>query len=58
MSKPRHWSNPSPREQAAIDFVLRVEPEPPQHRCGRCFGPYGRSSIPCPNDRSVNATNT
>lgn len=24
--------------------------ELPEHRCGRCFGPYGKSAIRCPNE--------
>lgn len=24
--------------------------EPEEHRCSRCYGPYGRSAIPCPNN--------
>jgi hypothetical protein len=49
MPKP-HWSRPSKKEQANIDAVLNPAPEPPQHRCGVCYGPYGRSAIPCRND--------
>lgn len=26
------------------------------HRCGRCYGPYGRSAIPCPNDPNRRTT--
>lgn len=51
MSKPRHWSNPSAKEQAMIDFVLRGEPEPPQHRCGRCNNGTGVYNPDCPNAR-------
>lgn len=21
-----------------------------EHRCSRCYGPYGKSAIPCPNE--------
>ena len=24
--------------------------EPPEHRCGKCYGPYGKSSIRCVNE--------
>lgn len=24
--------------------------ESTEHKCGTCWGPYGRSAIPCPND--------
>jgi hypothetical protein len=40
-----------------IAFVLNA-PEFPvssEHRCGRCVGPYGKSKIPCPNERRQEA---
>ncbi len=24
--------------------------DPPEHRCAKCFGPFGKSAIPCPNE--------
>jgi hypothetical protein len=50
MAKPRPWWMPSKAEQADIDAILNPAPEPPQHKCGVCYGPYGRSTIPCRND--------
>jgi hypothetical protein len=37
-------------EQVWLDFVLTERPEPPAHICGRCRTPFGRSSLPCPNE--------
>jgi hypothetical protein len=53
MGQPRPWWKPSKEEQADIDAVRNPPPEPPAHRCGVCFGPYGRSAIPCRNDPGV-----
>jgi len=28
----------------------RVSPDEAEHRCGVCYGPYGKSAIPCRNE--------
>jgi hypothetical protein len=43
------FPNPAPRGEW-LPTVAREPREPAEHRCGVCYGPYGRSAIPCPND--------
>jgi hypothetical protein len=50
----KHWSRPTKEEREWLTAVLNPAPEPPQHRCGVCYGPYGRSAIPCRNDPKTN----
>jgi hypothetical protein len=38
---PRAEWQPAPRDRTA---------EPREHRCARCWGPFGKSQIPCPNE--------
>lgn len=45
---PERFSKITPRGEW-LPTVAR-EPRAPEHRCGRCYGPFGRSAIPCPND--------
>jgi len=39
------------REPAAEPHpTVPQQPRPPEHRCGNCCGPYGKSAIRCPNE--------
>lgn len=44
----RSFPNPAPRGEW-LPTVAR-EPREPEHRCGLCWGPFGKSAIRCPNE--------
>jgi hypothetical protein len=46
---PERFSKITPRGEW-LPTVSRDRESPPEHRCGRCYGPFGRSAIPCPNN--------
>jgi hypothetical protein len=46
---PERFQKITPRGEW-LPTVPRDRAELQEHRCGVCYGPYGRSAIPCPND--------
>lgn len=56
MGHPRHWSNPSKKELAMIEFVLNPVPEPPPHVCGVCRTPWGVTNPNCPGRAAESRT--
>jgi hypothetical protein len=45
------WYRPSRVEAEYLAFVMRNEPEPRPHACGRCRNPYTGGREDCPNNR-------
>lgn len=43
------FPNPAPRGEW-LPTVPRDRSDPQEHRCGLCWGPYGKSAVPCPNE--------
>lgn len=42
--------NLSPRSEWQPTARERATDGPAEHRCAKCWGPYGKSAIRCPNE--------
>lgn len=45
----RNFPNPTPRGEW-LPTVPREPREPAEHKCGICYGPFGKSAIRCKNE--------
>lgn len=41
----------SPLQTSTARQAPTLPADEPEHLCGRCRTPFGRSALPCPNDR-------
>lgn len=41
----------SPLQTSTARNAPTMPVDEPEHVCGRCRTPFGRSALPCPNDR-------